>query len=157
MFVGVGEGTDNLDFLADLSALKVIDPEEVARARPPGNGPVPKSGSPLLQKLKQGDIPYAHCAWCKRALKTRSMLEEHYYAIHHVVLQPSCCAPPSVFQTIMGKELRLRQENRGSFSKDRVFLREGLKHEDARDILGATCAVLEDKTKILVCEDAGIY
>ena len=73
---------------------------------------------------------------------------EHYYAIHHVVLQPSCCAPPSVFQTIMGKELRLRQENVGSFSKDRVFLREGLKHEDARDILGATCAVLEDKTKI---------
>ena len=26
LFVGVGEGTDNLDFLADLSALKVIDP-----------------------------------------------------------------------------------------------------------------------------------
>ena len=34
LFVGVGEGTDNLDFLADLSALKVIDPEEVTRARP---------------------------------------------------------------------------------------------------------------------------
>ena len=25
LFVGVGEGTDNLDFLADLSALKAID------------------------------------------------------------------------------------------------------------------------------------
>ena len=61
LFVGVGEGIDNLDFLADLSALKVIDPEEVARARPPDNGPVPKSESPLLQKLKQGDIPYAYC------------------------------------------------------------------------------------------------
>ena len=32
LFVGVGEGTDNMDFLADLSALKVIDPEEVTRA-----------------------------------------------------------------------------------------------------------------------------
>ena len=95
LFVGVGEGTDNMDFLADLSALKVIDPEEVTRARSIDNGPVPKSESPLLQKLKQGDVPYAHCAWCKEALKTRSMLEEHYYAIHHVVLQPSCCAPPS--------------------------------------------------------------
>ena len=31
LFVGVGEGTDNLDFLADLSALKVIDPDEVTR------------------------------------------------------------------------------------------------------------------------------
>ena len=37
--------------------------------------------------------------------KTRSMLEEQYYAIQHVVLQPSCCVPPSGFQTIMGKEL----------------------------------------------------
>ena len=31
-FVGVGEGTDNLDFLADLSALRVIDPDEVTYA-----------------------------------------------------------------------------------------------------------------------------
>ena len=103
LFVGVGEGTDNLDFLADLSALKVIEPEEVSKARPDSSKPVPRSGSELLQKLKQGEVPYAHCAWCEEALPTRSMLEQHYYEIHHVVLQPSCCAPPSVFQTIMGK------------------------------------------------------
>ena len=36
LFVGAGEGTDNLDFLADLSALKVIDPDEVTHAVPPG-------------------------------------------------------------------------------------------------------------------------
>ena len=48
----------------------------------------------------------------------------------------------------MGKELRLRQENFGSFSTHRVFLREGLKHEDANNILGATRSVLEDKTKV---------
>ena len=104
--------------LADLSALKVIDPDEVTCARPPEDRPVPKSE----QKLKYGDLPYAHCAWCKETPKNRSMLEEHYYTIHHVVLQPSCCAPPSVFQTIMGKELRLRQGNFGSYSTDRVFL-----------------------------------
>ena len=40
MFVGAGEGTDNLDFLADLSALKVIDPDEVNQAIPPGDQPV---------------------------------------------------------------------------------------------------------------------
>ena len=50
------------------------------------------------------------------------MLEQHYYSIHHVVLQPSCCAPPSVFQTIMGKELQLRQQN---FSVERGFLATG--------------------------------
>ena len=103
LFVGVGEGTDNMDFLADLSALKVIEPEELSRAKPDNSKPVPRSESVLLQKLKQGEVPYAHCAWCEEALPTRSMLEQHYYSIHHVVLQPSCCAPPSVFQTIMGR------------------------------------------------------
>ena len=103
LFVGVGEGTDNLDFLADLSALKVITPDEVARATPPEARPVPKSDSLLLYQLKNDHLPSAHCAWCPETLKTGSMLEEHYYNIHHVVLQPSCCAPPSVFQTIMGR------------------------------------------------------
>ena len=148
LFVGVGEGTDNMDFLADLSALKVIEPEEVTRARPDNSKPVPRSDSLLLQKLKQGEVPYAHCAWCKEALKTRSMLEERYYSIHHVVLQPSCCAPPSVFQTIMGKELQLRQRNFSGFSSQHVFLRESLRHEQAKDIVGAICTVLEDKTKV---------
>ena len=77
--MGVGEGTDNLDFLADLSALKVIDPDEVAQAVPPEDRPVPKSDSRLLQLLKYEDLPYAHCAWCDETPKTRSMLEEHYY------------------------------------------------------------------------------
>ena len=118
LFVGVGEGTDNPDFLADLSALKVIDPDEVSQAIPPGDQPVPKSNSRLLEKLKHEGLPYAHCACCTEAPKTRSMLEERYYEIHHVVLQPSCCAPPSVLQASMGKELRLRQGNFGSYSKN---------------------------------------
>ena len=59
--MGVGEGTDNLDFLADLSALKVIDPDEVAHAIPPGDVPVPKSNSRLLQMLKHEDLPYTLC------------------------------------------------------------------------------------------------
>ena len=57
LFVGVGEGTDNLDFLARSLTL-----EEVTRARPSGSEPVPRSESLLLQKLKQGEVPYAHCA-----------------------------------------------------------------------------------------------
>ena len=122
-FVGAGEGTDNLDFLADLSALKVIDPDSISKASSPGDVLVPNSLSILLEKLMQESIPYSHCAWCDETPKTRSMLEEHYYEIHHVVLQPSCCAPPSVFQTIMGMELQLRQANFGSYSQGRVLLR----------------------------------
>ena len=117
---------------------EVIDPDEVAQAVPPEDRPVPKSDSHLLQMLKYEDLPYAHCAWCSETPKTRSMLEEHAYDIHHVVLQPSCCAPPSVFQTIKGKELRLRQRNFGSYSTDRVFLRERMKYDEAKDILGAS-------------------
>ena len=33
-------------------------------------------------------------------------------------------------------------------STRRIFLRDGLRHEDAKDILGAVCSVLEDKTKV---------
>ena len=53
-----------------------------------------------------------------------------------------------MLQTSTGKELRLRHQNFGSFSKHHVFLREGVRHEHAQDILGATCTVLEDKTKV---------
>ena len=41
LFVGAGQGTDNLDFLATL-VLSRIDPNEVNQAIPPGEQPVPK-------------------------------------------------------------------------------------------------------------------
>ena len=69
-FVGAGEGTDHLDFLADLSALKVIDPDTVSKAIPPGDAPVPKSPSVLGEQLKQQSVPYSHCAWRTETPKT---------------------------------------------------------------------------------------
>ena len=131
MYVGVGEGIDSLDFHADLSALKVILPDE-SHEHPLSSQPVPRSDSPLLHKLKQGETTYAHCAWCTIALPTRYKLEEHYYLAHHVVLQPSCCAPPSVFQTIMGKELQLRQKNFASFGITKLLLRHHRDPEEAK-------------------------
>ena len=147
MYVGVGEGIDSLDFHADLSALKVILPDET-HERPLSSQPVPRSDSPLLQQLKQGETTYAHCAWCATALPTRYKLEEHYYLAHHVVLQPSCCAPPSVFQTIMGKELQLRQKNFASFGITKLLLRPHMDPEEAREVLGAICSLTEDKVRV---------
>ena len=147
MYLGVGEGIDSLDFHADLSALKAIDPDE-PQDRPPAGSPVPRSDSPLLQKLQQGETTYACCAWCNAALSTRHKLEEHYFSAHGVVLQPSCCAPPSVFQTIMGKELQLRQNNFASFSVTKLLLRPQMDPDEARDILGATCSMTEDKVRV---------
>ena len=148
LYVGVGEGTDSLDFHADLSALKAILPDEMTHGRPSSSQPVPSSDSPLLQKLKQGEVPYAYFAWCSASLPTRSKLEEHYFSVRHVVLQPSCCAPPSVFQTIMGKELQLRQGNFESFSTAKLLLSPQMGHEEAREILGAACSVTEDQTRV---------
>ena len=147
MYLGIGEGIDSLDFHADLSALKAIDPDE-PQDRPPVGSPVPRSDSPLLQKRKQGETTYAYCAWCNAALPTRHKLEEHYFSAHGVVLQPSCCAPPSVFQTIMGKELQLRQNNFASFSVTKLLLRPQMDPDEARDILGATCSMTEDKVRV---------
>ena len=147
LFVGVGEGTDSLDFHADLSALKAILPDETPD-RLPNNRPVPRSNSPLLHKLKQGEVTYAYCAWCPAALPTRNKLEEHYFNAHHVVLQPSCCAPPSVFQTIMGQELQLRQGNFASFSISKLLLSPQIESDDAREILGAMCSMTEDKIRV---------
>ena len=147
MYLGVGEGIDSLDFHADLNALKAILPDGTPE-RPLSSQPVPRSDSPLLQKLKQGETTYAYCAWCATALPTRHKLEEHYYSVHHVVLQPSCCAPPSVFQTIMGKELQLRQKNFASFGITKLLLRRTMEPEEAREILGATCMLTEDKVRV---------
>ena len=147
MYLGVGEGIDSLDFHADLSALKAILPDET-HERPLSSQPVPRRYSPLLQKLKQGETTYAYCAWCTAALSTRHKLEEHYYNAHHVVLQPSCCAPPSVFQTIMGKELQLRQGNFASFAITKLLLRHQMDPDEARDILGAACSLTEDKIRL---------
>ena len=57
LFVGAGEGADNLDFLADLSALKVINPDTIPK-RPPSEA------GPTTSVLVQNSIPYSHCAWC---------------------------------------------------------------------------------------------
>ena len=46
--MGAAEGTDNLDFLADLSALKVIDPDSISKDSPSGEVPVPTNPSILL-------------------------------------------------------------------------------------------------------------
>ena len=75
-------------------------------------------------------------------------LEEHYFTAHQVVLQPSCCAPPSVFQTIMGKELQLRQGNFASFSITKLSLNPRMDFDEAREILGAMCSLTEDKTRV---------
>ena len=96
------DGTDSLDH-ADLSALKAILPDEMTHGRPSSSQPVPRSDSPLLQKLKQGEVPYAYRMVIRLLARRCSKLEEaDYFSAHHV--DRTVCRPPSVFRTIMGKE-----------------------------------------------------
>ena len=48
----------------------------------------------------------------------------------------------------MGKELQLRQGNFASFSIDKLFLRPQMGHEEAKEIIGATCSVMDDQTRV---------
>ena len=147
LFVGVGEGTDNLDSLADLSALRVIDPDEVAQAVPPEDRPVPKSDSPLLYRLKYEDLPYAYCAWCtetpKGACSRSTTMPFIMLCCNHLAAHLRQCSRPLWVRNYdcdkeISVPIRLIECSSG---KEGSMMR-------LKDILGATCAVQDDKSKM---------
>ena len=98
-FVGAGEGTDNLDFLPDLSAPKVINPDTILKEPPSEAGPVPESPSTLLSQLMLESIPYSHCAWYD---ETKSIMWccNHLVVPHHQYYRQSW-----EWNCILGKQL----------------------------------------------------
>ena len=94
LFVGVGEGTDNMDFLADLSALKVIDPEEVTRAKPSGSDPVPRSESlTIVAEAEAGRSSL--CSLCL----VQGSFENQEHAGGTLLFYSPCCAPTILLRT----------------------------------------------------------
>ena len=76
-FVGAGKGTDNLEFMAGLSTLEVINPDAVEKDKHQQEmGPIPESPAVLLNLLNGEHIPYAHYAWCTEYIKTMSQLKK---------------------------------------------------------------------------------
>ena len=136
--VGTGEGTDNLDFLPNLSTLDVIDPDskESKGSCQQDEGLILEVPIPLLDGLNSQDIPYAQLCMVCCAVR---LLESHYLSHHNVLLQASCCFSASVFQTVRGMELQLRQSNFGSYSTDYARLREDTTQDTAKEIIGAYC------------------
>ena len=86
----------------------MINPDTTEKEEPEQRGPIPERPVELLDLLNADRFPYAHCAWRVEHFKTMSLLENHYFTEHKVVMQPSRCSPPSVLQTIMEMELQLR-------------------------------------------------
>ena len=135
--------------MADLSTLEVIDPDTKESQEGPQceEGPIRTGSTPLLNLLIGEHIPYAHCAWCTESFRTLSQLESHYMSEHRVVLRPSCCSRPSVFQTSMGMELQLRHSNFGPFSIGPVKMRWDMDFDEAKEIIGAYCVTREENVK----------
>ena len=91
--VGAGEGTDNLDFLAALSAQKVINPDAIHKAAPSDAGPVPESPSPFLSQLTfhMLTVPGARKPLRLQAcLKSTTMKFIMWCCSHHVVHCRQC-------------------------------------------------------------------
>ena len=83
-FVGAGEGTDDQDFLADLSTLEVIHPDSKGSKEDlqQDEGLPLEVPIPLLHRLNAQEIPYAHCAWCASDFRVLKQLGEHYLSCH---------------------------------------------------------------------------
>ena len=75
-FVGAGEGTDNQDFLADLSTLEVIDPDSKGSRADSQSEEVLLLEVPiqLLEHLNSQIIPHAHCVRCNSEFRVLKQL-----------------------------------------------------------------------------------
>ena len=58
-----------------------------------------------------------------------------------------CCSPPSVFHTVMGMELQLRQSNFGTDSTQYAELKKGTTYETAKWIVGAYCVTRQGQER----------
>ena len=92
-FLGEGEEVDSQGFLADLEAVEVIEPDRSAQEQSAANIEV--------------DVPVLN----------RIVIESHYQAARTLVLQTCGSCPSSILQTVMGKELQLRQDNFSAVSE----------------------------------------
>ena len=111
---------------------------------------------PLLDNLNSQIIPYAHCAWCNSEFRVLKQLEDHYLSTHNVVIQVSCCSLPSIFQTVMGMELQLRQSNSGPYSTQYAELKHDTTFEKACQNFKATEGSSSIHCPSLSCVDTGL-
>ena len=64
--------------------------------------------NPRLVKLRAGMGTYGYCAWCDAAVSSPTALWNHYETVHSVSMQAAPYTPPSVWQTLLGREMGAR-------------------------------------------------
>ena len=61
--------------------------------------------NPRLVKMRQGVGTYGYCAWCDAGMSNPTNLWNHYESVHAVSMQVAPFTPPSVWQTLLGREI----------------------------------------------------
>ena len=59
-------------------------------------------------KLRAGNATYGYCAWCDASMTSPTGLWNHYESVHSVNMQVAPYTPPSVWQTLLGREMGAR-------------------------------------------------
>ena len=67
--------------------------------------------NPRLIKMRQGVGTYGYCAWCDAGMSNPTNLWNHYESVHSVSMQVAPFTPPSVWQTLLGREMGARIEH----------------------------------------------
>ena len=71
-----------------------------------------------LVKMRQGVGTYGYCAWCDAGMSNPTNLWNHYQSVHSVSMQVAPYTPPSVWQTLLGREMGARIEHFAAPSKE---------------------------------------
>ena len=74
--------------------------------------------NPRLIKMRQGVGTYGYCAWCDAGMSNPTNLWNHYQSVHSVSMQVAPYTPPSVWQTLLGREMGARIEHFAAPSKE---------------------------------------
>ena len=61
-----------------------------------------------LIRCREGHQTYGYCAWCDAPIGNPNKLWRHYLDVHQVLMQVAPMSPPSVWQTLMGREMGAR-------------------------------------------------
>ena len=74
--------------------------------------------NPRLIKMRQGVGTYGYCAWCDAGMSNPTTLWNHYESVHLVGMQVAPFTPPSVWQTLLGREMGARIEHFAAPSRE---------------------------------------
>ena len=97
--------TDSRDLAADREAEEHLDTFDVYGEQEVSSADQLFKENEKLEKCRAGLATYGYCAWCDAPIGNPNKLWKHYQDSHQVLMQVAPMSPPSVWQTLMGREM----------------------------------------------------